>query len=135
MRRGCMRADWITCTDDGGRLKRLAPLPARHQEQQELEPESAPMVARGIAYGYLHPVTHARFPDMDMQTAQQVSCLSLVLKQLQVCISYLCHMMTCQWRHTWFHVGPTMPGCSPNTQSCPPVPVSMSTRALAQSPV
>ncbi|KAK9791822.1 hypothetical protein WJX73_000964 [Symbiochloris irregularis] len=48
-------------SDGGGSLVRLAPLPAGVSDKW-LEPCAAPHIAKGIAYGYLHPTTHARFP-------------------------------------------------------------------------
>ena len=57
--------------DRGGSLTRLRPLP-RGVKSADLEPEAAPHIARGVAYGYLHPSTHARFPDHHSADNQQV---------------------------------------------------------------
>ena len=60
--------------DQGVRLKRLAPLPAKgpNASQAGLEPEVPPHIARGIAFGYLHPSTHVRFPGTPAGGPQQV---------------------------------------------------------------
>ena len=61
----------------GGVLVRLSPLPQQAERDWAfLGTPAAAATARGIAYGYLHPETHAPFQDSSPSTECKVAALS-----------------------------------------------------------